>query len=69
MLKEYQENRVLIEVETNQSGVLILNDSFYPGWQALIDGEEIRIYRADYHLRGIIIPEGSHQVVFQYGEY
>ncbi len=66
---DYEENKVLIEVETSQSGILVLTDSFYPGWQAKIDGQGTQIYRADYNFRGVIVPEGNHQVTFEYGWY
>lgn len=68
-IKRYQENQVTIEVETDQRGILVLTDSYYPGWRVSIDGKEAKIYRADYNFRGIIVPEGNHQLVFEYGWY
>ena len=65
-IKRYQENQVMIEVETDQRGILVLTDSYYPGWRVSIDGKETKVYRADYNFRGIIVPEGEHQVIFQY---
>ena len=68
-IKEYQENQVKVEVETNKQGILILTDSYYPGWKASIDGKEAKIYRTNYNFRGILLPEGTHQVIFEYGWY
>lgn len=65
-IKDYQENEVIIEVETDQPGILILTDSYYPGWQAIMDGRETPIYRADYSFRAVSIPEGRHKVSFIY---
>ena len=64
---KYTSNQIIIDVETDAPGILILTDSYYPGWKAKIEGEETKIYRVDYNFRGIIIPEGSHEVVFKYG--
>ncbi len=62
----YSPNEVKIDVETETPGLLFLSDNFYPGWQALVDGRETKIYRADYSFRAINLPEGNHQVIFSY---
>ncbi|MCX6645402.1 MAG: YfhO family protein, partial [bacterium] len=33
---------------------------------ALIDGEETDIYKCDYLLMGINVPQGNHEIVFRY---
>jgi len=68
-IEDYRENRVIINVKTDETGILILADSYYPGWQAKVDGERAKIYRADYNFRGIMVPEGIHKVIFEYGWY
>ena len=45
-------------------GFLVLTDSYYPTWQASIDGKETKIYLTDYNFRGIIVPKGEHTVEF-----
>ena len=40
---EYQNQRVLCEVESNSPGYLVLLDSYYPGWHAYVDGIEAKI--------------------------
>lgn len=63
-IKNYQENRAEIELETENSGFLVLGDTFYPGWQARVDGEEAEIYRANYAFRAVPISSGKHRVEF-----
>ncbi len=65
-IKDYQENQVVVNVKTNQKGILILTDSFYPGWQATINGGQTKIYLVNYNFRGIIVPKGTHEVRFKY---
>ena len=65
-IKNYQENEVIIEVETDQQGILVLTDSYYPGWQAIVDDKEAPIYRADYSFRAVLVPKGKHKVFFIY---
>ena len=59
-----------LEVSTSYSrdrpGYLVLTDSFYPGWNAYLDGKPVPIYRANYMFRGIDAPAGNHAVVFKY---
>lgn len=43
-------------------GVLVLADSYYPGWRAA----GFRLYRADYLFRGVLLPPGMHDVRFFY---
>lgn len=63
---EYSPNKVEIETIATSSGFLILTDSYYPGWHAKIDGEEVKIYRTDYTFRGLKVPKGKHTVIFTY---
>jgi Bacterial membrane protein YfhO len=62
----YTPNRV--ELEANSAGpcLLLLLDSYYPGWKALIDGQETKISAANSVFRAINFPAGNHHVTFQY---
>jgi uncharacterized membrane protein YfhO len=44
----------------------VLSDSHYPGWQATLDGVPTPIHRANFALRAVRIPVGSHRVRFEY---
>lgn len=59
----------LIEAYSNKKALLVLNTNFYPGWQAKIDGQKTKIYRANFLYQGIIIPEGHHKIEFEYLPY
>jgi hypothetical protein len=58
--------RVLLEVISEEEAILFLNDTYYPGWKAFVDGKEERILRADYLFRAIVLPKGKHEVEFIY---
>lgn len=62
----YKETESAINVNTPSPGLLFVSDLFYPGWKVFVDGEEKKIYRADYAFRAVVIPEGLHEVVFKY---
>ena len=63
---DYQPNRVVIETKSDSDKLLFLSDTYYPGWQAYVDGNEKKIYKADYAFRAVVVPEGEHEVVFIY---
>jgi hypothetical protein len=62
----YTNNDATIQTILNSSGVLVLADSFYPGWKVYVDGVETKIMRANYFFRGVLLPPGNHQVIFKY---
>lgn len=65
-IENYSFNRIELKVDSPCPGLLFLSDNFYPGWQALIDSQPTKIYRANYSFRAIAVPEGEHQVKFFY---
>jgi hypothetical protein len=60
----YSENKVIIETQSQEKSFLVLTDTYYPTWQATIDGNKTKIYRTDYNFRGVFIPGGKHRIEF-----
>ena len=60
----HQDSKIAIKTENDVDGFLVLTDSFYPTWNALIDGRKTEIFLTDYNFRGIIVPQGKHTIVF-----
>lgn len=58
--------RLIIKTESRTSGFLVTSDTYYPGWRAEIDGHRTQVFKADYLLRGVIIPPGRHLISFRY---
>jgi len=65
----WRPDRVEIEVQNRQHGILILHEAFYPGWVAEVDGERTPILRANVLFRGVELGEGQHTVVFRYAPF
>jgi len=63
---EYANTRVIVETRTSQSGLLIVTDTYFPGWSAYIDDKPTEILQVDYAFRGVVIPPGRHVVEFSY---
>lgn len=58
--------RVRVRVEQTQPGVLVLADTWYPGWRVAVDGEEKEPFPVDLTFRGVALSEGAHEVEFLY---
>jgi len=63
---KYQPERVVIEASSRYDAVLVLADSWFPGWEATVDDAPATVLRADLFLRAVPIPAGHHQVIFRY---
>ena len=66
VVKNYQENTLELETYSSKNSLLVLTESYDPGWEATIDGVKTEVLRADYNFRSVALPSGSHQVIFQY---
>ena len=62
----YDSNAVSIDVMGNTSGVLVLHDIYYPGWQVYVDGKRRPLLRANLLFRGVEIEAGHHRVEFRF---
>ncbi len=58
----------LMEIQTTSDtpAMLLLNDKIEPEWHAYIDGQPAPVLRANYLMRAVHVPAGSHKVVFKY---
>ncbi len=67
-LKEYRPNRLVYDYTlTGGAGVAVFSEIYYDkGWQAYLDGEPCDSFRADYLLRAMVLPEGSHTVEWRF---
>ncbi len=64
--QELTPEHIQIEVNASYPALLVLNDNYYPGWNAYLDGTPTPIYRTNYLVRGVLVPAGSHRVEFRY---
>jgi hypothetical protein len=59
-------NQIVIEVNLAEPGYLVLTDTYYPGWQATVDGEPTEILLANHAFRAVGLGVGDHTVIFEY---
>ncbi len=59
-------DRVQLEVRARRAAVVVLLDSYDPGWRAWVDGQPARILRANVAFRAVPVPAGEHRVEMRY---
>ena len=62
----WRPDRMEVEVDNKQSGILVVHEAYYPGWVAEVDGHPARILRTNVLFRGVEVGEGRHLVVFRF---
>ena len=60
---KYNNNSLQIKVDSEQPALLVINDSYYPGWRASINGNATKIFVTDYMFRSILLPKGQNMNV------
>ncbi|MGQ0722357.1 MAG: hypothetical protein ACT4PE_12415 [Candidatus Eiseniibacteriota bacterium] len=58
--------RVAVEVQADRPALLVLADSWYPGWKASVAGRERPIHRVDHIFRGVVVGPEDREVNFEY---
>jgi hypothetical protein len=62
----YEPNRLSLTADLNRSSFLVLSEVFYPGWEALVDGQPAPIIRGNLVLRAIPVPAGKHTIELRF---
>jgi hypothetical protein len=66
VIEEYGINEVELYVEATEPSLVVLTDSYYPGWNAFVDGDRKPLWRANSLFRAVEVSPGEHDVVFRY---
>jgi len=66
-LVDAQPNRLTYNYSAASEQVLVFSEVFYPeGWKVSIDNEPATHFRANYILRAMVVPAGTHEIVFRF---
>ncbi|MCR4602623.1 MAG: YfhO family protein [Prevotella sp.] len=65
-LSSYEPNLLKYSVNSQQGGILVFSEIYYPGWTATIDGQPAELGRVNYVLRAMHINGGQHEVVLSF---
>ncbi len=66
-LLSYEPDRLVYETANSQAGVALFSEIYYPdGWQVTIDEKPVEMGRANYILRALYVPAGTHRVEMRF---
>ncbi|MBU1662111.1 MAG: YfhO family protein [Chloroflexi bacterium] len=62
----YEPEQIQIRAELDIPGYLLLSETTYPGWEALVDGQPVPIYQADIYFKAVALDAGKHLITFRF---
>lgn len=65
-LSDYQNTTITINVDSSETGLVVLNDVWHPWWRAYVDGRPTDILKANVLFRAVAVPAGRHVVRFEF---
>jgi hypothetical protein len=57
---------VTLQANLTRRSLVVLDDSWAPGWSVSIDGRPTHALRTDVVMRGVMVPAGTHRIVWSY---
>jgi hypothetical protein len=62
----YAPSAIRLQTVASAPAFLVATESYFPGWEANIDGASARLYPTDAAFRGVRVPAGTHTVDFRF---
>ncbi|HEX2914519.1 MAG TPA: YfhO family protein [Chloroflexia bacterium] len=59
-------NSLQIEANLASDGYIVINQAYYPGWKARVDGQSASYERADYAFGAVYLPAGKHSLSLEF---
>ena len=58
--------KIELEGDALRSGILFVSEPYYPGWQAIVDGEALNVVELGSGFMGVPVTEGKHSIELIY---
>jgi hypothetical protein len=59
-------NGLAVAADMQCKGMVVVGETYYPGWQATVDGRPAPIYEVYGFLRGVVLDSGRHRIEMRY---
>lgn len=66
VLHRFLPHEILADVETDAPTLVTVAQSFYHPWRAFVDGQPVKLWRANYAFQALAVPAGKHTVRLVY---
>ena len=57
---------VVVRAKVGCKGLLVVSDTFFPGWKAEVDGNPADLVEVNGAMRGVVVPAGEHTITMKY---
>lgn len=66
-MTEYSPNELRFHYKVTADRPVVFSEIYYPdGWSASVDGKDVSLFRADWILRGAVLPKGESELVMRF---
>jgi hypothetical protein len=65
-ITKYDESIIEADVIASGNNFIFVGTTYMPGWKALIDGKDTKVFKANHGYMGIVIPKGNHKLSIEY---
>lgn len=65
-ISQVRPTRFRLQVAMACRRLIVIGNTYFPGWKATVDGKPVRVYEVNGFLQGILVPAGSHYVELRY---
>lgn len=59
-------NEIFLTARMEHPGFVVLTQSYHPDWEVAIDGKKAKVFRTNYLMRSVFVPEGIHEIKFRF---
>jgi hypothetical protein len=63
---DYSVDKVKLDVNAACAGLVVLPDTYFPGWRATVNGQDKTVYPTDGAFRGVVVPQGRSTIELTY---
>ncbi len=61
-------NAIRLHITNRDKKFLVYTDGYHKNWTALVNGQEVPIYRANMAFKGIVLPPGDNRIEFRFNQ-
>lgn len=65
-LLDYSHDAFSLQADVKKECLLFLSEIYYPKWKAFIKDKELKIYKANYLFRAVVLPKGNYKLQFKF---
>ncbi len=63
---DYSTNKFSYHVKSKNNSILVFSEIYYPDWKVYVDGNKVKLLRANYSFRAIPLLAGEHTIEMKY---